>query len=50
VEGSCEHGNKLSGSIKFLENIYVDAQLAAAKERLSSMELVNVCLVISKAI
>jgi hypothetical protein len=35
VEGSCEHGNELSGSIKF----WVAAQLAASQEGLSSMKL-----------
>jgi hypothetical protein len=30
VEGSCEHGNKHSGSIKFWGNFLVAAQLAAS--------------------
>jgi hypothetical protein len=41
VEGSCEHGNELSGSIKYWGNFLVAAQLAASQEGLSFMELVN---------
>jgi hypothetical protein len=41
VEGSCEHGNELSGSIKcgeFLDQLSV---LLASEEGLCSMELVS---------
>jgi hypothetical protein len=37
-EGSCEHGNEPSGSIKCWEK--VAAQLVASKKGLSSMKLV----------
>jgi hypothetical protein len=37
VEGSCEHGNEPSGSIKRWEVLGVPAQLAASQEGLSSM-------------
>jgi hypothetical protein len=36
VEGSCEHGNESSGSIKMLGHSRVTAQLAAFQEGLSS--------------
>jgi hypothetical protein len=38
VEGSCEHGNETSGSVKCW---VVVLQLAASQERLSSMKLVT---------
>jgi hypothetical protein len=38
VEGSCEHGNKPSGSIKCWEVIEA-AQMAAFQEGLSSMSV-----------
>jgi hypothetical protein len=37
VEGSCEHGNEPSGSIKFWEVVSVASQLVASQEGLSSM-------------
>jgi hypothetical protein len=37
MEGSCEHGNKPSDSIKCLK--LIAAQLAASREGLSSMKL-----------
>jgi hypothetical protein len=40
VEGSCEHCNEPSGSIKCWE-VLVAAQLAAFQEGLSSMKLVS---------
>jgi hypothetical protein len=40
VEGSCEHGNEPSGSIKCWGNSLVAAQLVASQEGLNSMELV----------
>jgi hypothetical protein len=39
VEGSCEHGNEPSGSIKCWGNSCVAAQLAASQKELGSMEL-----------
>jgi hypothetical protein len=41
VEGSCEHGNELLGSIKCWEILRAAAQLAAFQEGLCSMELVG---------
>jgi hypothetical protein len=41
VEGSCEHGNEPSGSIKLLETSLVAERLAASQEGLSSMESVS---------
>jgi hypothetical protein len=37
VEGYCEHGNELLGSIKMLRISRAAAQLAASQEGLSSM-------------
>jgi hypothetical protein len=37
VEGSSEHGNEPSGSIKCWEALVIAAQLAASQEGLSSM-------------
>jgi hypothetical protein len=37
VEGSCEHGNEPSGSIKCWEVLEVAAQLVASLEGLSSI-------------
>jgi hypothetical protein len=37
VEGSCEHGDEPSGSLKLLRIVYMDAQLAASQEVLSSV-------------
>jgi hypothetical protein len=47
-EGSCEHGNEPSGSIKCLEISLLEQQLVASQERLCSMELVNVIILISR--
>jgi hypothetical protein len=41
-EGSCEHGNEPSGSVKCWEVLEHLLQLAASQEELSSMELVSV--------
>jgi hypothetical protein len=41
VEGSCEHGNKPSVSIKYWEVLAIAAQLMASQEGLSSMKLVS---------
>jgi hypothetical protein len=41
VEGSCEHGNELLGSVKHFGSSLVTEQLAASQEELSSMELVS---------
>jgi hypothetical protein len=40
VEGSCEHSNEPSGSIKILGSSRVAAQLAVSQEGLSTMKLV----------
>jgi hypothetical protein len=40
-EGSCEHGNEPSGSIKCWEILRVAPQLAASQEGLSCMELIG---------
>jgi hypothetical protein len=36
VEGSCEHGDEPSGSLKLLGIFWMAAQLAASQEGLSS--------------
>jgi hypothetical protein len=37
VEGSCEHGDEPSGSLKFLGISWMAAQLAASQEGLNSV-------------
>jgi hypothetical protein len=37
VEGSCEHSDEPSGSLKLLEISWMAAQLAASEEGLSSV-------------
>jgi hypothetical protein len=37
VEGSCEHGDEPSGSLKLLGIFWMAAQLAASQEGLSSV-------------
>jgi hypothetical protein len=37
VEGSCEHGDEPSGSLKFLAISSMAAQLAASQEEFSSV-------------
>jgi hypothetical protein len=37
VEGSCEHGDELSGSLKLLGSSWVETQLAASQEGLRSV-------------
>jgi hypothetical protein len=44
MEGSSEHSNEILGSIKYLGNSWVDAQLVASQEGLMSMELVSSCM------
>jgi hypothetical protein len=41
VEGSCEHGNEPSGSIKCWEVLRVAAQLVASQEGLNTMKSVS---------
>jgi hypothetical protein len=39
VEGSCEHGDEPSGSLKLLASSPVAAQLAASQEGFSSISM-----------
>jgi hypothetical protein len=41
VEGSCEHGNELSSSMKCWKFFLVAPQIAASQEGLSYMKLVS---------
>jgi hypothetical protein len=45
VEGSCEHGNEYSGSIKFWEISRAAEQLEASQEGLSFMKVFTYLLV-----